>query len=99
MATVMHMRWTGITPEQYDTLREMVQWEEVPAEGGLLHIAGFDADGIRVTDVWDSQEQCLRFVETRLMPAVREAAIQGQPDVEFSELHAVWSPKVELALT
>jgi hypothetical protein len=99
MAKVMHMRWRGVTPEQYDTLREMVQWEAEPADGGLLHIAGFDDDGIRVTDVWESVEQCQRFLEERLSPATRELGVAGEPEVAFSDLHAVWSPKAELALT
>ena len=92
MATVMQMHWSGITPDQYDALREKVGWEVVAAEGGLLHIAGFDDDGINVTDVWDSPEQFQTFVDERLMPAVDELGVPGQPEVSFSSLHAVWSP-------
>ena len=92
MATVMHMQWSGITPDQYDALREKVGWEVVVADGGLLHIAGFDDDGINVTDVWESAEQFDTFVAERLMPAVQELGVPGEPQVTFSDLHAVWSP-------
>ncbi|MEU8512886.1 hypothetical protein AB0C76_15030 [Kitasatospora sp. NPDC048722] len=33
MAVVMSMRWAGTTPEQYDTVRDEVRWEEVEPAG------------------------------------------------------------------
>jgi hypothetical protein len=91
---VMSMRWRGVTPEQYDKAREIVNWEGDPADGGLFHVAGFDGDGLRVTDVWESEEHFQSFVESRLMPGVQEVGIDGQPEVEFFPVHAIWNPKV-----
>jgi hypothetical protein len=95
MAIVMNMRWDGVTPEQYEAAREQVGWEQRAPEGGLLHIASFADDGLRVTDIWETADDFNRFVEGRLMPVVREIGLQGDPDVTITAMHAVWNPGVE----
>jgi hypothetical protein len=97
MPIVMNMRWDGVTPEQYEQAREQVGWEQRAPEGGLIHIASFTADGLRVTDVWESAADFNRFAENRLMPVVQEIGIAGQPDVTISEIQAVWNPGVAQA--
>ena len=54
MASVMHMRWNGVTKEQYDELRPIVQWETEHPDGAIFHVAYFDDGGINVIDVWES---------------------------------------------
>jgi hypothetical protein len=97
MQTVMHMRWAGVTPEQYEEARAKVGWETDVADGAVLHVAGFDDGGLRVTDVWESPEQFQRFVEERLTPAVQEIGIQGEPDVQFYPVHAIFNVRVPAA--
>jgi hypothetical protein len=92
LAIVMNMRWDGVTPEQYEAAREQVGWEQRAPEGGLLHIASFADDGLRVTDIWETADDFNRFVEGRLMPVVREIGLQGDPDVAITAMHAVWNP-------
>jgi hypothetical protein len=99
MPIVMNMRWDGVTPEQYDAAREQVGWEQHGPEGGLIHIASFTDEGLRVTDVWETAEDFNRFVERRLMPVVREIGIEGEPDVAISGMHAIWNPGVERTTT
>ena len=83
MAIRMRMRWDGVTPDQYDEVREIVAWETDHPTGGLLHEAWFEGDQLNVCDVWDSGELFDRFVETRLMPGVAKVGISGQPNVEI----------------
>ena len=94
---VMSMRWSGVTPEQYERSREVVNWEGDLPDGAILHIAGFDDNGIRVTDVWESAEQFQDFVESRLMPGVQEVGIQGEPEVEIFPVQNVFNPRVPTA--
>ncbi len=48
--------WEGLTPDQYDALREIVGWDhDVPA-GRRFHVASFGDGVLRMTDVWDSEE-------------------------------------------
>jgi hypothetical protein len=94
MQTVMLMRWAGVTAEQYEEARSRVDWENDVPDGAVLHIAGVDGDDLRVTDVWESPEQFQRFVEERLMPAVKEIGIQGEPEVRFYPVQAIFNPRV-----
>ena len=94
---VMSMRWRGVTPEQYEKAREVVNWEGDVPDGAALHVAGFDDHGIRVTDVWDSAEQFQAFVESRLMPGVQEVGIEGEPEIEIFPAQNVFNARVPTA--
>jgi hypothetical protein len=94
MQTVMLMRWAGVTPEQYEEARSRVAWETDVPDGAVLHIAGFDGDDLRVTDVWESPEQFQSFVDGRLMPAVQEIGIEGEPEIRLYPVQAIFNPKV-----
>ena len=94
---VMSMRWRGVTPEQYEEARQVVNWEGDVPDGAVLHVAGFDGDDLRVTDVWESEEQFNTFVEQRLMPGVQQIGIQGQPEVRFYPVQNVFNAKVPTA--
>ncbi|MET7981359.1 MULTISPECIES: hypothetical protein [unclassified Streptomyces] len=87
MAIVMSMHWAEATPEQYDTVRDAVQWEEIPGAGGQVHVAWFDAQGLHVTDVWESQQAFETFFAERLAPAIQKAGLPGAPDTSFNQLH------------
>jgi hypothetical protein len=92
MPILMIMQWSGVTPQQYDQVRELVNWEGNAPAGGLYHAAAFDAQGLRVVDVWDTAEQFQTFVETRLMPGVKQLGIQGEPAVEVLPIHRLFTP-------
>jgi hypothetical protein len=48
--------------------------------------------GLRITDVWESSEDFQGFVERRLMPAVKQLGIPGEPRVQIYPLHQLFSP-------
>ena len=52
MAIVWMLEWEGITPEQYDELRRLVDWEGDVPDGLHFHVAAFDAKSLLVTEVW-----------------------------------------------
>ncbi len=89
---MMIMRWERVTPEHYDAARRVVNWEGDVPKGQRLHIAGFDAGGLRVTDVWDSAEDFHRFVEMRLIPGIKRLGIAGEPQVEIVPLYLEHAP-------
>jgi hypothetical protein len=93
VATAMYMRWDGVTVEQYEAARERVDWEGDSPDGALFHVAAFEDGGIRVFDLWESGEQFQAFVESRLMPGVKEVGIEGEPDVTLLEVHRTWAPQ------
>ncbi|MDP9075298.1 MAG: hypothetical protein M3N98_14275 [Actinomycetota bacterium] len=87
MAIRMRMHWDGVTPDQYDEVRRIVNWEGDPAEGGLLHEAWFVGDQLNVVDIWDSPEAFNAFVQNRLMPGTTEAGVSGRPEVEILPIY------------
>src|SRR3954453_11173934 len=94
MAVVMQMRWDAISPDDYERAREAVGWETDPPQGGRYHIAWFD-QGLRVIDIWDSEEAFQRFANERLMPGLASAGIlegKGEPEVRLAPLHRQWAP-------
>jgi len=92
VAIVMNMRWQGVTKSQYDQTLQAVQWETDIPKGAKFHVASFDDNGLRVTDVWDSADQFNQFVEQRLMPGVQQVGIAGEPEVEIIEAHRIFAP-------
>ncbi|QFR02711.1 hypothetical protein F9278_21650 [Streptomyces phaeolivaceus] len=83
----MSMHWPEVTPEQYDTVRDAVDWEGVAAAGGQIHVAWFDDRGLHVTDVWDTQQAFEAFFTERLAPALQKAALTGTPETTITPLH------------
>lgn len=92
MAIVMFMSWDGVTAEQYDRVRKVVNWEGDVPPGGMFHVAAATEKGLRITDVWASAEDFQKFVDTRLMPGVQQLGIPGQPTVEVFPVHALFTP-------
>ena len=52
MRIVMQMRWDGVTPEQYEHMRNTAHWEPDVPKGAVFHVPGFHDNAIRVTDIW-----------------------------------------------
>ena len=92
MAIVMFMEWDGVSREQYDAVRERVNWETEVPHGGMFHVAAVTDKGLRVTDLWQSAEAFQTFVAERLMPGVKEVGIAGEPHVEIYPVHALFTP-------
>ena len=62
------------------------------AEGSVVHIACSGSEGLRVVDVWESEEAFERFVDERLMPGAQQLGLAGQPTVQFYRTHALFAP-------
>ena len=92
MAVMMMMDWSGVTREQYDSVRKIVNFEGDAPKGGLFHVAAFTDKGLQVTDVWERAEDFQAFVEQRLMPGVQKAGIQGEPRVQILPAYNVFTP-------
>ena len=92
MAVGMFLTWPGVTREQYETVRASVNWEGGRPDGGNFHACSFGDDGMHIFDIWDSPEAFQRFQEDRLSAGIAAAGIEGEPQVEFYELHATYAP-------
>ena len=79
---------TGITPDEYDQMRETLGVGDTPPAGGVFHAAAVGEDGkIRVFEVWDSREQAEAWGE-KVMAVRTEAGFgDGPPSIEYLEVH------------
>ncbi|HEY7009200.1 MAG TPA: hypothetical protein VH395_09680 [Jatrophihabitantaceae bacterium] len=87
MSTVIMQRFDGLTPDQYDQLRELVRWDRDAPAGMAYHVASYQEDVLRMTDVWDSEEQFDDFVRTRIVPGLQELGIDGFPESIVTAVH------------
>ena len=93
MAVMVVMEWTGATVQNYEDIRRITAFEANPPEGGIFHVAAFDGNTLRITDVWESPEKFQAFVDGKLGPASAEAGVTTQPQVSIYPTHNVFNPQ------
>ncbi len=99
MAIAMIMRWDGVSVDQYNAIRDIVRWEDNRPQGVLFHVAGHDGSALRVTDIWEAPEYFDTFAQQRLLPAVQQVGITGEPQVEVYPVHTIYNPAVGTGVT
>ena len=92
MAVVWLVEWDGITKEQFADLQVRARWETDPPDGLEHQVAAFSDKALVLTQVWKSPDHVMRFMEDRLLPAVREAGIKSMPRVDQYPVHSVFRP-------
>jgi hypothetical protein len=89
MSIVVRFPPSKVTKQQYDAVRNALQQSgDWPAEGCQLHVVFGDEQDIRVSEVWESQEQLQAFGE-KLRPRMEEAGIRLSGEPEVFEAHIV----------
>ena len=90
MAVVWILEWPGVTKEQFAELQERTEWE-TDAPAGLQHqVTAFGDKALVLTQVWKSPEHVMRFMEDRLLPAVRALGITSMPRVDQYPVHSIF---------
>jgi hypothetical protein len=95
MALVMLMHWPEVSKQQYEQVRKEINWEAKVPKGAKFHAAWFADDGLHVMDLWQSQADWDAFFAGQLGPAVKNAKIQGQPNVQYGKTHSIFAPNVK----
>jgi hypothetical protein len=91
MAVAMFMYWPEITGEQYDAMISRLDLDVNPAAGLFLHLAAVTDEGLEVCDVWQTEQAFHGFLEHRIMPAVEELRIAGEPAIRVIPLHNLFT--------
>lgn len=81
MAIAFLMEFPDVTLAQYDAVVAETNPGGKVAPGGLFHVVGPHDGGLRIVDVWESQEAFDTFLRERLQAALLK--------------HGVAPPKVE----
>jgi hypothetical protein len=56
MAVVLQVVFPGLTPRQYDQLKEEVDWVNSPPKGGISHLVWWEGNDCHGVDVWDQKK-------------------------------------------
>jgi ketosteroid isomerase-like protein len=92
MAVVVHVTLQGVTPAQYDAVRERAGWIEQPPAGGISHTTWWEGDDCHNLDAWESEEAFQAFGEHRLGPAMAAVGVTAEPEATFHPAHEVYTP-------
>jgi hypothetical protein len=92
MSVLFRFQPGGLTREKYDQVsRELQESGAWPPPGLQLHVMFGNEGDLRVSEIWESEEQQRSFSE-HLLPALERAGVQitGEPDV--FEVHELEQP-------
>jgi hypothetical protein len=88
MAVGFILDFPGATTEQYDgVLKRMDLGGHLPT-GAIFHAAGQTPDGLRVVDVWESDEVFQRFADEQIGPHSQAEGI-AEPKITRIEEHRI----------
>jgi hypothetical protein len=66
----------GVPVEMLDAVTKEMDVENDPPAGMINHVHHFHDNRVQIVDVWDSQEDYVRFRDARLIPAMMKVAEQ-----------------------
>lgn len=90
MAVAVTVRHTGIGPRDYNRLMQALDLDADIAIGQISHFATATETAVEVFEVWMTAETAHRFVEQRLVPALRELKLPDEPEIAIVPLHNAW---------
>ncbi len=82
MSVVVRFAPASLTRDQYDeSVRRLQEGGDFPPDGMDYHVCFGSGENLRVSEIWDSQEQLQAFGE-KLMPVLSEIGIEpGEPEM------------------
>ncbi|HMD57309.1 MAG TPA: hypothetical protein VKG82_07550 [Solirubrobacteraceae bacterium] len=80
MPVGIRLKFDGGTQAQYDAAHSVMNIENDPPAGLLVHSAGPIDGGWGVIDFWESRDAFDRFTQARLMPQLHGLGDRGFPN-------------------
>jgi len=89
VAVGVQQDFKGMTLDQYDQVINQMGLTPRGAggPGSLFHWVTKTADGVRVTDVWESKEAFEKFAQDKIGPTTQALGLQAPPDTQYFEVH------------
>lgn len=89
MAVAIMMDFPGGTLDQYDAVINGMALDPQgpPPEGATFHFVTRTDEGIRVIDVWETQEQFNSFAQEQIGPHTQRVGVPGPPVTTVYEVH------------
>jgi hypothetical protein len=90
LAILWVLEWDGFTREQFEQLRGLVEWDARAPEGLHHQVTAFGDKSLVLTQVWQSPDHVMRFMEDRFLPAVNAMGVRSMPRVDQYVVHSVY---------
>jgi hypothetical protein len=89
MPVAVEMNFKGATLDQYDQVMQKMGLSQGGATppGAISHWVAETDDGLRVVDVWESQEVFDQFAAEQIGPFTAEVGIEGPPETRVYQVH------------
>ena len=89
MSIVVRFNPTNLTTEKYnESVRRLEETGAWPPDGLEFHVFFGPEDDLRVSEIWDSQEQLEAFGE-RMMPVLAEVGVEFSAAPEIFQVHKI----------
>jgi len=90
VAVGVQQDFKGMTLDQYDAAVQKMGLTPRGAgpAGCLFHWVTKTADGVRVTDVWESSESFEKFAQEQIGPTMQAIGVQAQPEIQNFQVHS-----------
>lgn len=89
MAVILEVVFPGLSPEDYERLKEKVGWVESPPKGGISRVVWWEGDDCHGFDVWDSADSWAAFGQERMGPAAAELDLTMEATPVFHDAHEI----------
>ena len=86
MAVAIMIEFSGATLAQYDQVLKRMNLTDTTPPGAIFHVCGATKDGIRIVDVWESQEIFDKFAKDQIGPFTKEFGMP-QPKITSWPVH------------
>lgn len=89
MAIAMVLDFASTTLQQYDEVISKMGFTAGGSgpPGALYHWVTKTDDGIRVTDVWRTREECDKFTQEQILPITAAVGVQAPSQVTYYDVH------------
>ena len=94
MAIAVQMDFAGATLDQYDQVIQLMGLTPMgpgPA-GAISHFVTMTDSGLRVIDVWETQEQFEKFAQEQIGPFSQQVGFSGPPEIQIFPVHNYLTP-------
>jgi hypothetical protein len=79
---------------EYRAVLDRMGVETRPEPGIYLHVTAQTDFGLRVIEIWDSQEGFENFAQQRMLPALKDLGIDRRTEITVKPLHNLFAPRL-----
>jgi hypothetical protein len=79
------LEWPGVIEDDYNAVMDDLALSKLPP-GGIFHAAGMTDSGLRIVDIWESEDAFNNFFRSKLRKALEDHGLQP-PQVSAWPIH------------